>query len=158
MIVVFIPALLLEIFTSYFIFKAITLKLPIHAAICIDFFFWNMFLVVPSIAAIYMGAVTKSQGTRLSNQIEKYSNSCEDDANLLRVWTFVRGGRKSEMNFSIPVECAEPKVTQSTDSSVLWILQHRLAVGTLNIWNHHHLYGYHMSVRTGHLIKIILFA
>lgn len=69
-----------------------------------------------------------------------------------------RRGWEPAKNFSVPVECSEPEVAQPADCSVLWILQHRLAVGTLNIWNHHHLHGHHLSVRAGHLIKIIVFA
>lgn len=87
MIAVFIPALILTIFTLYFVIKSIFLNLPISPYIYVDFFFWNFFLVGPALAAIYIGAVTTKQGQNLRNHIGKYSNGCNDDT-LSRVCAF----------------------------------------------------------------------
>jgi hypothetical protein len=88
MLAVFIPALILEVFTTYFIIKTISFKLPIDAMAYLNYFLWNLFLVVPSLVAVYIGAVTTSQGRRLPNQIGKYSNYCNHTENFHRVINF----------------------------------------------------------------------
>lgn len=85
MVAVFIPALILEIFTTYFIIKTVTQKLSIEIWIWGDFILWNVYLVVPKFVAICLGAITKSEGQKLSNQLGKSSNFCCDVESLQRV-------------------------------------------------------------------------
>lgn len=85
MIFVFIPALILEIFTTYFALKAVTKNIRIEAWAYFEFTFWNLNLVIPSFAAIYIASAAASQGKILLNYIGKYSSYCSDDSVLLRV-------------------------------------------------------------------------
>lgn len=85
MIVVFIPALILEVFSTFFIVKIMIYNFIQEFFEYFDFLIWNLFLVVPSFFAIYIGAATVNKRRELSNHIEKYSNYCNDDGTLLRV-------------------------------------------------------------------------
>lgn len=75
MIVVFIPALMLEVFSIYFAIKAFTSNLPVRTWGYCDFAFWNLTLVSPTIAAIHIGGVTAQEGKNLRNAVGKYSNN-----------------------------------------------------------------------------------
>lgn len=77
--------MILKTFTTYFAIKMITTQLPIDLWFYTDFFLWNLFLVVPAMAAIFMGALTISQWKKLCNEMGKYSNYCVDDGTLLKV-------------------------------------------------------------------------
>lgn len=78
MVVVFVPALMLEVFTIYFAVTAFTSNLPVRTWGYCDFAFWNMTLVAPTIAAIHIGGVTAQEGKKLRNAVGEYSNNCDD--------------------------------------------------------------------------------
>lgn len=79
MIAVFVPALMLQIFTTYFIIKVIIFGLPVSLFTFFDFFFWNAFLVGPVTLVIYFGSMATSKGRKLSSCIGKFSNYISDD-------------------------------------------------------------------------------
>jgi len=87
MVTVFLPALILEVFTIYSILKIFTLNMIANMSIlrCIDFIIWNMCLVVPSLYAIYIGAEVPDKVQTLMNYIGKVSNYCTNDSSLQRV-------------------------------------------------------------------------
>lgn len=85
MIVVFIPAMLLEIFIIYFVIKVFTLNLSVEVWTSVDFFLWSVSLISPAIVAIHYGAVTAKTGKSFCEQIGKYLNFCEDVSTLQRV-------------------------------------------------------------------------
>lgn len=79
MIAVFLPALMLQVFTIYFIIKMFALSLTVRTWTFIDFPYWISTLVVPTFVVIYFGSTTSDKGRKLSNNIGKYLNSCDDD-------------------------------------------------------------------------------
>lgn len=78
MIAVFLPAMMLQVFTIYLVIKALALDLPIETWAYFDFTFWNLCLVFPSLVVIYAGATASSKGRKLSNNVGKYLNNCID--------------------------------------------------------------------------------
>lgn len=88
MIAVFIPALMLEIFTTYFVIKIMLLNLSVELWAIFDFLIWNLFLVVPTIVAIFFGERTNQELRKLSKYLEKYSNYCCDNVTFQRVILF----------------------------------------------------------------------
>lgn len=85
MIVVFIAALMLEIFTIYFIIKVVALNLSVEAWVYFDFASWNLFLTLPTIIVIWIGALASNEARILNYYVGKYSNYCTDDLSLQRV-------------------------------------------------------------------------
>lgn len=85
MIVVFLPALILEIFIIYVTIKVSTLHLSIEISTVLEFFLWSIFLVVPSVLAIYIGAITTQEAKKLSNLVGEYLNTCNDEATFQKV-------------------------------------------------------------------------
>lgn len=85
MIVVFIPALLMEIFAIYFVIKTTSMNIPIHWYTILDFFFWSFFLITPTIVVIHIGAITAQAGKTLGDLAGKYSNNCNDETTFQRV-------------------------------------------------------------------------
>lgn len=87
MIVVFLPAMVLEIFTIYFVIKILFLKLEVGGWVYIKFFYWNMMLVVPKIAAIFISVVTVNKAEEFTKYIRKYSSFCSCERNQQQVET-----------------------------------------------------------------------
>lgn len=87
-VAVFVSAIILKIFTIYFIIKIVTLDLNIDYWSGSFLSLWNMFIVIPSIFAIYLSAITTDQGRKLFKEIGKYSNFCNNDGTLNRVRKF----------------------------------------------------------------------
>lgn len=85
MIAVFIPSLMLEVYTTYFIIKVFSQNLSIDLAVYIDIMLWNIVLVVPTFFAIAISNETSRASKVLKNYIEKYSNYSIDDSTLQRV-------------------------------------------------------------------------
>lgn len=85
MIIVFVPSMMLAIFTIYSLIKVFTFHLKIGIWTYFSVFLWNLFLIAPAIVAIYIGAATTSKGKVLCNQIGKFSSYCCDDYTLNRV-------------------------------------------------------------------------
>lgn len=100
MIAVFTLSLVLEIFASYLAIKISTRNWSMNPWSMCDFGSWILYLVVPSIAAIYVGSITTQAGKSLTNAVSEYSNSCNDEKTLQRVkLCFADFG--SNNNFSI---------------------------------------------------------
>lgn len=137
----------MKISTVYFFIKAIALKLPIQTVTWIDFVIMSLFLVAPSFFAIFYGGITKSEGQKLGNQLGKYSNCCSDLESLQRVSRALIC-----IIFLIKIylfhadERINTKVTESSDSFILWLFQHRLAAWAINSRNHHNLFDHHLPV------------
>lgn len=85
MIVVFLPAIILEIFTTYFTIKVLNFNLMIKPWTICEFSLWNLLLVVPKIVSIYISAKTVNEAQRLSNFIGKYTNYLNDYSTLQQV-------------------------------------------------------------------------
>jgi hypothetical protein len=85
MIIVLNAALISEIFAIYLIIKAVTFNEIVQNWMYLDFSIWLLFVVVPSIVAIYSAAGTTSCGKKLGNLLGKYSNYCKDDAVSIKV-------------------------------------------------------------------------
>lgn len=85
MIAAFIPAMMLEVFTTYFLIKVYIQNLPIDLTVYIDLFLWNFVLVVPNFFVIAISDTTSKAGKVLINHIEKYANYSNDDSVFLRV-------------------------------------------------------------------------
>lgn len=78
LIAVFMPALVLEIFTAYTAIKASLKTIPIGFLTCMDIFILNVYLVGPTIVAIYASVRSKKSGESLKNYIETASNYSEN--------------------------------------------------------------------------------
>lgn len=78
MIAVFIPALMLEVFSTYFLIKVTSNVLPVKLITFVDIFLWNLFLVVPTMIAIFIGESTKNEARKLMNFLGKFSNYCDN--------------------------------------------------------------------------------
>jgi hypothetical protein len=76
MIVVFIPALILEIFTANFLLKIILFHLPVTFWSIIEFTYWNLMLIAPKVFAIYISIATVNKAKELARHVRKYSNFC----------------------------------------------------------------------------------
>lgn len=85
MIAVFAPALILEVFTIYFVIKTTVLQMSINFLSYFDFTLWNVFLVVPTFAAIHIGSRTSREGKEICKMAGKFSSSCNDDSTMIRV-------------------------------------------------------------------------
>lgn len=85
MIFVFLPALLLQVFTTYFVIKVFALKLTPETWIYFDFPLWILFLVFPTYLALYFGSATTNKGRKFCNKIGKYLSSCTDNENSQKV-------------------------------------------------------------------------
>lgn len=85
MIAVFITALMLEVFTVYFIIKALAMDLPIGLVVSFDFAIWNLFLSLPTIVAIYAGSTALSKAQSLCSYVGKYANFSNDEICSLKV-------------------------------------------------------------------------
>lgn len=85
MIVVFMSALILEVFTIYFAIKVTSLDLKIEYWVYWNLTFWNLFMTLPSVIAIYAGALARAEGRKLCNLVGEYSNFCQNDSTLLKV-------------------------------------------------------------------------
>jgi hypothetical protein len=84
MIFLFIPALLLEIFSVYFFISMGIYHYHRELWVIIEIFLWDFFLLLPpNLAIIFCSRATKKVET-LTRHLEKYSNFC-DDASTQRV-------------------------------------------------------------------------
>lgn len=85
MIAVFIPALILEIFTAYCAIKVLIFNSPVKTYVFTNIAAWNVFFVLPTIVVIYFCESTVGEGRNLKKCVEKYLNYCGDDITFLRV-------------------------------------------------------------------------
>ena len=76
MIAVFVPALILEIFTIYFIVKVVSKNLHVSIWGLYEFVYWNMMLVAPKVCAIYISVTTISKVQQFTKYIRNYSSFC----------------------------------------------------------------------------------
>ena len=81
MIVVFIPSLILEIFTANFLVKLFIFNLSVTLWTVIQFIYWNLMLVLPKVLSIYISELTVNRSKELRNHIKKYSSVCLNDIN-----------------------------------------------------------------------------
>lgn len=63
MVPVFLIALMTEVFIVYFTIKSFTLHLEIDWITMVETLIWIVYLVLPSCAAIYVGAITSEEVT-----------------------------------------------------------------------------------------------
>lgn len=70
---------MVEVFTTYFIIKAFSKKLPIGVGPIFDILMWNVYLVVPTFLVIMIASQSIDIARALRNHIEKYSNYCNND-------------------------------------------------------------------------------
>jgi hypothetical protein len=85
MIVVFVPALILEIFTIYSSIKFSSLNLPVNPWLILDFSIWNFYLVVPTVYAIFVSSKLTNTAKKMSYYFEKYSNNCQNESTAQKV-------------------------------------------------------------------------
>lgn len=144
MILVFLPALILKTFTTYFTIKMFTLKLPVEFWIVLDFLLWNLFLVVPVTVAVCIGARTVGRWRRLCSHMGRYSNLCSDDGTLLKV-SLLETSTRWQIDL-LSVERFESEAAQSCGGVDVRILQHRLAAWAVDDCLYNHLHDHYLPV------------
>lgn len=154
MMAVFLPALILEVFSIYSIMKDFIYNLSLSFWIYFDFVTWNLFLVAPMIVVICIGATTIAKGKEFGNYIGKYSNFCVDDVAVHRVSSkiIVLFYQKLIPNISSG-EFVVAQASHSANNLVVWIFQYWLASGSLYFRNRYDLYDHCGSVWKGWLIS-----
>lgn len=90
MFFVFVPALILEIFTTFFIIEAFSFNVTVESWVIIEFAIWNFLLVVPTFVAIYTGSSAVNQARKLNDVIGKLSSCCSDEATILKVLQHIK--------------------------------------------------------------------
>lgn len=88
MVAVIIPSMILEIFTVYAVWKAVTQNLSVEYAPFVDVGIWVVILAIPKTYAIYIAAKTADKAKHLNNMVEKYSSYCSDDADFRDVCAY----------------------------------------------------------------------
>lgn len=85
MITVYIPALTIEIFTTYFTIRVLAYKLPVTLWMIIALVLINFSIVLPAFVTIFAASKVTNKAQLLSNFIGKYSNDCDELCSLLKV-------------------------------------------------------------------------
>lgn len=86
MLLIFVPLLLLEIFSTYFFINLICFTVSDNlTSIIIDITFWDLFLVVPPHVAILFCFCATRNADKLARHLEKFSNSCSDDMTVQKL-------------------------------------------------------------------------
>jgi hypothetical protein len=78
MIGLFIPLLLLEIFSVYFFINLMFFNNEIYLWVVLDITFWDLFLVVPPHIAIIFCSHASNKAEKITKHLEKFSSSCDD--------------------------------------------------------------------------------
>lgn len=126
MMVVFLPTLMMQVFTIYFVIKSLTLRLSIDFWMYFDFAVWNSSLLIPTVFAIYSGAVTMSRSQKLCNYVGKYLNFNTDIDTLQRVkltTIFLRLLESFIKKLVIDKHFVQ-QIAQSSNCFIVWTLQH----------------------------------
>lgn len=97
MIAVYLPALVMEIYSIYYTIRVVAFKLPVLHYTLIELCSINSTIVLPSLIAIYVASQVTRRGKLVSNLIGKYSNDCEDISNLLKVKIIITCNLKLEI-------------------------------------------------------------
>lgn len=102
MIAVYMPALILEVFTAYSAIKDLTTGIPVSWLTWIEFLLCNIFLVLPSFIAIYVSASSTNLCQSLKKHIETSSNYFQDDVTFkVVIWISIYEFRKEQMKIMI---------------------------------------------------------
>jgi hypothetical protein len=85
MISAFVSALILEIFATSFVVLVVAYDRRTEIENFSDFIVWNIFLIIPSIIAIYIGSGVTEKGNQFAVLVGKYANQCDDEISHRKV-------------------------------------------------------------------------
>lgn len=80
LVTVIVPAMIFEVYLTYFSIKIIAFNLTIRPLIYAKCALWCFMLVIPKIYAIHVGAVVAEESRNLNVLVDKCSNDVDNDA------------------------------------------------------------------------------